>query len=255
MDLKIFYHLNSHKIFFWLFFVTFLFQIFFWKKTEKFKPSFDLIPPAPSKYLTSALSLGDKEFLFRVLVLRLQNSGDIFAGFVALKNYDYSRLYQWMKALDELNSKANSVPALASYYYSQTQKVEDTRYIVDYLDEHASLNIDENWWWVTQAIYLAKGRLQDIDLALKLAYKLSANNSSKAPLWTKQMPAFIHEEKGGKDDGCMAFFVIQKLIKESESGARQIKPEEMNFMRHFINDRLTKLKKQNFNPSKCQKIN
>ena len=62
------------------------------------------------------------------------------------------------------------------------------------------------------------------------------------------MPAFISEKKG---DGCMAFKVIKNLMDESESGKRQISVEEMNFMRHFINNRLSKLKNQNFNPKKC----
>jgi hypothetical protein len=50
----------------------------------------------------------------------------------------------------------------------------------------------------------------------------------------------------------MAFAIIQKLIEENNSGGRQISVEEMNFMRYFINDRLKKLKNQNFDPRKCQ---
>jgi len=228
--------------------VVFTCQIFFWKKTEKLQPTFDIVPPAPNQYLISAASLGDKEFLFRILALRLQNSGDVFAGFVALKNYDYLRVYQWMKALDTLNDRSRLVPSMASYYYSQTQKTEDARYIVDYLDEFASRDIDTQWWWLFQASYIAKINLKDMDRALELAYKLSKNNAVNAPLWTKQLPAFLHANMG---DGCMAFGVIEKLIKESESGERQIKPEELNFMRHFINDRLSKLKAQKFDPRKC----
>jgi hypothetical protein len=246
---KQFYHLNSHKIFFWLFVLAFACQIFFWKKTESIKPHFDIVPPAPSQYLISALSLGDKEFLFRILATRLQNSGDVFAGFVALKNYDYSRIYQWMTALDSLNSKSNFTPALAAYYYSQTQNKPDLHYVIDYLDEHSARDVDANWWWLFQAIYIAKNNLGDINRALDLAYKLSQNNAKNAPFWTKEMPAFIHEEMG---DGCMAFSVIEKLIKESESGARQIKAEELNFMRHFINERLAKLQKQKFDPRQCK---
>ncbi len=249
MGYKIFYHSNSHKIFLWLFLATFVGQIFFWKTTEKFRSHFDIVPPAPNKYLISALSLGDKEFLFRVLATRLQNSGDVFAGFLALKKYDYSRVYQWMTMLDTLNSKSHFVPSLASYYYAQTQKTEDTRYIIDYLDEHSSKNIDANWWWLFQAVYIAKNNLHDMPRALELAQKLAQNNAENAPFWTKQMPAFISEEMG---DGCMAFTVIGKLIKESESGERQIKPEEMNFMRHFIKERLAKLQNQKFDPRRCK---
>lgn len=251
MNFRIFYHANSHKIFLYFFLLAFACQIFFWKKTEKFKSSFDIVPPAPNQYLISAISLGDKEFLFRALAMRLQNSGDVFAGFVPLKNYDYSRIYDWMTTLDTLNSTSNFVPALASYYYAQTTKAEDSYYIIDYLDEHSSKDIDANWWWLFQAIFIAKKNLQDLDRALELAKKLAQNEAPNAPFWTKQMPAFIGEEKG---DACLAFGVIQKLIKESESGVRQVKPEEMNFMRHFISERLSKLKKQKFDPRKCKKI-
>ena len=248
---KIFYHLYSHKIFFWLFVVFFLLQIWLWRQTEDIKPKFDIVPPAPSKYLISAASLGDKEFLFRVLATRLQNSGDIFAGFVALNKYDYSRIYDWMTTLDTLNSKSHYTPALASYYYSQTQNKPDTKYIVDYLDEHSSRDIDENWWWLFQAMYIAKNNLHDMNRALELAYKMSKNNAKKAPIWTKQMPAFIHEEMG---DSCMAFKVIERITKEIESGERKASSEEIDFMRHFIKERLSKLEEKKFDPRKCANL-
>lgn len=249
MNFRIFFYLYSHKIFFWLFIATFCLQILFWQKTENIKPQFDIVPPAPSKHFIAGASLGDKEFLFRVLATRLQNSGDVFAGFVALKNYDYARIYQWLKALDDLNSKSDYTPALASYYYAQTQKKSDNKYIVKYLDEHASSDIDAKWWWLIQAIYIAQRDLNDLDYALKLAYKMSENNAKNAPLWTKEMPAFIYA-KMGKD--CAAFSIIEKIIKENEQGLRQIKPDEMNFIRHFITDRLGDLKNKNFDPKKCR---
>lgn len=252
-DFKLSYHLNSHKIFFYLFIITFACQIIFWKKTENIKPEFEILPPPPTQYFIRAASLGDDEFLFRILATRLQNAGDVFAGFVSLKNYNYSYLYGWMKALDELNYESNLAPSLAAYYYAQTQKKEDTKYVLQYLDEHASQNIDEKWWWMFQAIYIAKNSLHDMDLALSLAYKLSQNNSKTAPLWTKQMPAFIHEERRGKGDECFAFEVIENLIHENESGERKISPEEMNFMRGFINERLKKMRTNGFNPKLCKK--
>ena len=52
-------------------------------------------------------------------------------------------------------------------------------------------------------------------------------------------------------DGCVAFKIIKNLIDEIESGKRIAKPEEMNFMRYFINTRLNSLKNQKFNPKKC----
>lgn len=248
MSSQIFYHNNSHKIFFWLFILFFCAQVFLWKKTERFHAPTEIIPSPPSKYLIEALSFGDHEFVFRILAMRLQNSGDVFAGFVALKNYDYARIYDWMIMLDGLNSTSHLVPALAADYYSQTTDPEDVNYIINYLEQHSEKNIDHNWWWMFQASFLAKDVLHDMPRALQLAKKLAQNNSSAAPLWTKQMPAFISEKMG---DGCLAFKTIAQLIEEVESGKRVVAPHEMDFMRYFIRSRLSKLKNQKFDPRKC----
>lgn len=250
LQAQLFFHKNSSKIFFVLFIFVFLLQINFWLKTEYIKPTYEVVPPAPSHNFLSATSFGDKEFLFRALAFRLQNSGDVYAGgMISLKDYNYSHLYDWLKALDSLNSKSNLMPSLASYYFSQSQNKLDSTYVVRYLEEHASANLDVKWWWIFQAINIARDDLRDNDLALRLAYKLAENNSKDAPLWTKQMPAFIYAKQG---EGCMAFKVIKSLIAENASGKRQISAEEMNFMHYFIETRLKKLKNQNFDPRKCQ---
>lgn len=245
------YHLNSHRIFLQLFLLAFVCQIFFWVKTESIKPNFEIVPPAPSKHVIAAVSLGDKDFLFYALATRLQNSGDVFAGFAALKLYNYKNLYDWMKRLDELNTKSHLIASLASYYYSQTQNKPDTRYIVDYLDEHVATNPPRKWWWLVQAMYIAKDTLKDKPRALELANKLSKIENDEMPLWARQMPAFISKEFG---DGCSAFLIIKNLIDEGSSGKRQIKKSDMDFMYHFINERLRKLKKSGFNPSSCKSV-
>ncbi len=226
-------------------------QIFFWSQTEKIKPAFDVVPPAPSSHFTSIASFGDKEFLFRILALRLQNSGDVFAGFVSLKEYDYSRIYQWMKALDSLDIKSNFVPALASYYYSQTQNHSDNIYIINYLDEHVeqTKGADKKWWWLVQAIQIAKHELHDNNRALQLAYKMSKYASDDAPIWFKQMPAFILEDM---NEGCMAFAVIEKMLQESNDNKKKFNAEEVAFMRHYIKERLAKLERNKFNPKSCK---
>ncbi|MFZ9180826.1 MAG: hypothetical protein ACO201_03060 [Rickettsiales bacterium] len=243
-----FFYIYSHKIFFWLFLLVFGLQIIFWLKTERIRHNYDIVPPAPSKQFMNGASFGDKEFLFRIMATNLQNFGDIFAGFKSYKDYDYNRLYDWMTSLDSLNSQSRLVPSVASYLFAQTPKKDDIYFVLKYLDEHSSVNIDKNWWWLFQAVFIAKKDLNDLDKALYFANKLSQNNATEAPIWTKQMPAFISEKMG---DNCMAFKIIKNLINESESGKRVISAEEMNFMRHFINERLNKLKKQKFDANKC----
>lgn len=227
----------------------FLLQIIFWFKTENIKPHYEIIPTPPNHYFLRAASFGDNEFLFRTLAFRIQNSGDIFISPVPLKNYNYSYLYQWLTMLDGLNNKSNTMASLAAYYFSQTQNKADIIYIVNYLYEHSTKNLDANWWWLFQAINIAQEDLRDNDLALKFAYKLTETNAPNAPIWVKQMPAFIYAKQG---NGCMAFKIIKNILDENNSGARQISVDEMNFMRYFIKERLAKLKNQKFDPRQCQ---
>jgi len=247
---KISLYQNASRIFFLIFFFLFFIQFGFWFRTENIKPKLDIVPEVPNKYAVEALSLGDKQFYFRFLAIELQNAGDSFGRFTALKNYDYSKLYQWFTMLDTLDNKSRFVPSLAAYYFTQTQKKEDTRYIVQYLDEHSSSDIDRNWWWLFQATMIAKSTLGDKKLALELAYKMSQNNVKEAPIWTKQMPAFIHAELG---EDCSAFAVINQILKENDSGVRVLKPEELDFMRYFIKNRLKGLQERKFDPRKCRK--
>ncbi len=249
LNTRIFYHLNSDKIFFYLFLIIFALQVIFWYKTKDIKPNYDIVPHTPSKLSVKALSLGDEEFLFRSLATRLQNSGDVFAGFVALRKYDYQRLYNWFTLLDELNAKSNLVPALASYYYSQTQNKSDLHYVIKYLDERYSKNMNENWWWQFQAIQIAQKDLSDNDLALRLSYKLADNTSKDAPLWTKQMPAFILANMG---HDCLSFKIIEHIMQENEQGKRILTADEINFMRYFVDERLSRLHNTKFDPKKCQ---
>jgi hypothetical protein len=249
MNFKFFYHLNSHKIFFYLFLGTFACQIFFWKETEKTRASFELIPQVPNKYALSIFSLGDNEFLFRVLATRLQNSGDVFAGFAALKNYDYTRIYDWMKMLDGLNDKSVMVPSLASYIYSQTQNKDDNYLIVKYLDEHAAIDLDNNWWWLMQAVFIAKKDLQDMNLAIELADKLAKNEAKNAPSWTRFMNAVLREKTG---DNCAIFRVVENLVQDlNRKDGTKLSAGELDLQRHFIKSHLDKLKEEKFDPKKC----
>ena len=209
-------------------------QILLWTQTKHYQPEMGIVPEVPNPIAIQALSLGDEQFYFRSLAFQLQNAGDTFGRFTALKKYDYNKLYRWFKILDSLDDKSNLIPSLAGYYFSQTQNTPDVRYIVDYLDEHVNLN-DYNryhkWWWLSQSVYLANHKLKDQELALKLAYKLSATKRDDLPFWAKQMPAFIHEQLGEDEQ---ALIVIKSIMENIDD----IPPGELNFMRHFVKDRL-----------------
>lgn len=201
-----------------------------WFYLKPFRPNMAIVPPLPAERTVKAFASSDSQLYFRLLAMRLQNAGDTFGRNTPLKNYDYPLLHRWFFLLDTLDVKSGFVPAVAGYYFGQTQHVEDVRYVIDYLDKHYDTDPQKNWWWLNHAIYLSNYRLHDKQLALRLAYKLGTT-PAEVPMWARQMPAFIHEQLGEKEQ---AFMIIENILKTS----KDIPDAELNYMQYFIQDRL-----------------
>lgn len=206
-------------------------QLGFWAKTHEIEPDMGIVPEVPSKKTLQALTFGDNEFYFRVMAFTLQNAGDTFGRFTALRYYDFSKLYQWFTLLDTLDNKSNMMPSMATYYFSQTQNTPDVRYIVDYLYEHSVRDVGQKWWWLMQSIYLSLHKLKDNDLALKVAQPLQ---HPEVPAWARQMTAVVYEKRGEMDDAL-------RIMEAIKANAKDIREADLNYMTYFVKERLGKL--------------
>ena len=204
----------------------------FWYHTRNIQPEIGIVPDVPGERTVKALSFGDEEVFFRLYALNIQNSGDTFGRFTALYKYDFKKLSAWFHLLDGLNKESNYLPAMATYYFSQTQNPTDVGYIVDYLDAYTLDRVKEKWWWVVQGVYLAQHKMDDLDRASKLAARLSGVKG--IPIWAQQTPAFIHEERGEFGD---ALKIIEDIMKNPEEYSQG----ELNFMKYFVDERLGRL--------------
>jgi hypothetical protein len=219
------------------FLIALCLQAALWTRFKTERPDFVIVPEPPSLRSVEAYSLGDAEFYFRVASFNLQNAGDTFGRFTALKEYSYAKLYDWFMLMDALDRRSDAVPTMAGYYYSQTQNVPDVQYVVDYLVGHVDRNpdlISRKWIWLTQAVYLANHRLNDTAQALKIAYKLRDLPTTDIPMWAKQMPAFIEERLGDYEEA----YRIMDAVFEEYKGKKDISEGELNFLRHFLDERI-----------------
>lgn len=207
-------------------------QVAFWSHTRNIMPEMGIVADVPGERTVRALSMGDEETFFRLLALNIQSSGDTFGRFTALYKYDYNKLYHWFRLLDGLNNQSNYLPAMATYYFSQTQNPADVRYLVDYLDEYTEGRVKEKWWWVVQGVYLAQHKMKDTNRALELSQRLRGVRG--IPIWAQQMPAFIQESRGEFGD---ALAIIQDILKHPDDFSEG----ELNFMKYFVDERLGKL--------------
>lgn len=205
-----------------------------WRGTRNITPKLEVLGPPHGKIMTKILSFGDQQFYFRVRALLLQNAGDTYGRFTSLREYNYEYLEQWADVMDSLDSYSNYMPSLMSYIFGQTPKTEDLIHIIDYLERHADKDLERKWWWVYQAVYYANGKLKDNERALSLAYKLASIESDTMPIWGKQLAAFIHEDRGEKEQ---ARQFMQSIIDNLDD----ISEKELNFMHYFIQERLDQL--------------
>ncbi len=210
-------------------------QVGYWYKTKDIEPDVGVVPDVPGKEAMHALTFGDDEFFFRVFAFNLQNAGDTFGRFTSLRYYDFNKLYLWFNLLDELDARSNMVPSMASYYFAQTQNTADVRYVVDYLYTHSVRDVPHKWWWLLQSIYLSMHKLNDLDLALKVAKPLQ---NEGVPVWARQMTAVVYDKRGEMDDAIHIMETIKENVKE-------IPDADLKYMTFFVKERAKQLEEQN----------
>lgn len=206
-------------------------QSFFWFETRGIRPELEIVSAPPSATGVQAVSLGDEQWFFRWLALGLQNSGDTYGRFTSLRYYDYARLYQWFTLLDKLDPKSDVIVSMASYYYSQTQNEPDTRYLANYIYEHAVRDVPHKWWWLIQGMYLATHKLNDMDFALKMTSPLV---NPDVPIWAQQLAAVVREKRGEMED---AYRIMESIAKNAD----EIPERDLKYMTYFVQERLKRI--------------
>ncbi len=200
------------------------------------------VPPAPEIKYASVSGLGDSSFAYRMHGLMIQGLGNSGGRFEPLKDYDFSHLETWFLLQDNLDPVSDFIPYLAAYYFGGVQETEKLRSVLPYLRMVGLRPEGEKWRWLAQAVYLARYRLKDYDLALEMAHELAALPREDLPGWTKQMPAFVKVDQGDKQ---AAYSIMIEILKSS---AETLHPNEVNAMRDFICLRLLEKDEAQKNP-------
>lgn len=226
---------KSFNLDFTIFLIVFIIHAVYYHQNRHNFVELQIQDHVPSQREIEFNSLGDKASYFRVLALELQFMGDTYGRSTPLKDYDYKLLYNWFRTLDSLDNISDYVPSLAAYYYSMTPKTADIQYLVNYLTEHSLHRIDQKWWWIYQASYLAFHKLGDKKQGIKIAEYLTTTKAN-IPIWIRQIPALYHEKIGDKEG---AYIIIKSIMDNIDN----ISEKELNFMHFFIKERLKILEK------------
>ena len=211
---------------------AFVCNVLFWIDTHKVKAEWANVPPVPPQSSAAMITLGDRQFAYRINGIMLQNLGDTGGRVTGLQDYNYSELGRWFFLQDRLDPVSNYIPLLAAFYFGATENKEDLIPVVDYLATVGQRTEGQKWRWLAQAVYLSRFKQGDLNKALDLAYKLAAMDLPNMPAWTDQMPAFIMMAKGEKP---AALEIILSIMRDQ---ADKVDPAEMVFMRSLVCERL-----------------
>lgn len=204
----------------------------FWCASKAIYAKWEGVPPVPTVRSATLMTLGDPELSYRFLALTLQNLGDTGNDVTPLKDYNYKRLGQWFFLLHALDPLSDHVPMIAAYYFGGTRIPKDVAPVVDYLAVAGQIPVGEKWRWLAQAAFLARHRMNNLDLALDLAYKLAKlPNSGEMPQWARQMPAFILNQKGDRA-------ASRQLMENMLVTDNTVHPQEINFMKAYLIEQL-----------------
>jgi hypothetical protein len=155
------------------------------------------LPAPPPAWVLRALSLGEEPAFARLLMLWLQAFDNQPGISIPFRNLDYDRVAGWLEQILVLDPHSRYPLLSAARIYAEVPDQGRRRKMVDFVERQFLLAPDERWPWLAQAVFIAKHRLHDLPLALRLARELREfTHPESAPDWARQMELFVLEAMG-----------------------------------------------------------
>lgn len=160
-------------------------------------PTAQTLSEAPAPQALQLSAFGEPGTLARLLMLWLQAFDDQPGLNIPFAELDYTRIIDWLDALLDMDTRFQYPLLSASRVYTETPDDTKKRQMLAFVHRRFLENPDQRWPWLAHAVYVAKHRLKDPQLALKYARTLRLNvHSATTPPWVTQMELFVLEDLG-----------------------------------------------------------
>ena len=159
------------------------------------------LPGPPSKAVLQVVSMGEPVALSRLLMLWLQAFDNQPGISIPFKDLNYDRVIAWLDEILALDQRSRYPLLTASRVYAEVPDRERSRKMLEFVYRKFMLDPNNRWPWLAQAVFVAKHRLYDLDLAMKYARALRVYAiAAGVPAWARQMELFILEDMGDLED-------------------------------------------------------
>lgn len=155
------------------------------------------LPPAPPGEVIEILAFGEPVAFAKLLMLWLQAFDQQAGVSVPFAQLDYARLERWLDQILALDPLAQYPLLAASRVYGEVADPVRQHRMLAFVERAFRQDPARRWQWLAHAVFVAKHRMHDPDLALRYATLLaSATTPGMAPSWARQMHIFVLEDMG-----------------------------------------------------------
>ena len=220
----------------WGFALILLFQLLFhYTRQVQLEASYQPLTNPLQASTYRGISMGSNQLLGYLLAIRLQLHDNQMGRHFSYRRIDYDRLVEWLEQISDINPRSEYPMLLASRVYSQTQDEGRLRLILGFIERTFDHDPQLHWRRLAEASLLAKHRLGDLKLALRIAEKLALQPASVLmPNWARDIHFLILADMNEFES---AIAMIQALI---QSGAIS-DPDEKRFLESKLLDFQQKL--------------
>lgn len=192
------------------------------------------LPTATESSYIQLLSFNDSITASKITMLWLQAFDNQPGISISLQDLNYDKVISWLDLVLQLDDKTQYPLLAAIRFYAEVQNPDKQRKMVNFVSNKFIEKPNERWASMAHAVYIAKFRLKDIELALACAKLLRQYaKGNNVPFWAKQMEIFILEDMGELES---AMVLIGGLLESGE-----LKDPHQ---RRFLGNRLEEIKQR-----------
>lgn len=190
-------------------------------------------PLSASSY--RVIAMGSQQLLGYLLAIRLQLHDNQVGRHFSYRLIDYGILIEWLDRITEVSQGTEYPMLLASRVYSSTSDHERLRQMIGFIERRFEDDPQLHWRRLAEASLLAKHKLDDLDLALRLADRLALQPASvKMPQWARDFRFLLLAELNELES---AIAIIQAMLQTDAIND----PDEKYFLQEKLLDFQQKL--------------
>jgi hypothetical protein len=178
---------------------------------ERVERLYDELGQPLSASIYRGLAMGSQQLFGYLLAIRLQLHDNQAGRHFSYKLMDYDLLVDWLEQISGVSPGTEYPMLLASRVYTATSDHRQLRQILGFIERRFDEDPQLHWRRLAEASVIAKHRLGDLELALRMARKLAQQPASiDLPQWARDFEFLLLAELNELES---AIVIIEALLQ------------------------------------------